>query len=195
MEGFNDSEAVYVATLIVALEELEDKDTHKIVETPIEQMKSFSDQMALGEFKRACRKYALELCDSRVNESTQIYLAILIYLISLATTFVDDLEDIDSSSTPPGNRIAYVVMFIWLIPTVLLSAFMGRFLSKRSCQRVVNRFQERFRGVNSYLNAHPWNGTIYSYRPQKQIFASSKNRRSQNGNSPQTDRAWWWLFS
>lgn len=148
--------------------------------------------MSEEAFAEAYQEAASELSDYRVNEAARTYLAILGYLVSISSAFID-AADASSTASRPGNRIAFAVMFSWLIPAVLSSASIGGFPSKRSCHRILTRLNASTPGLFShktrstllmglksseddYFASQPWAGAIYSYRPQKCLFdAGSKN--------------------
>lgn len=194
-----------IAMVLAAMEELDNSGRHinALTDSIQPYLRPNTDQ---DIFDEACKEAAGELADSKVDESLRTYLAILGYLFSLSGAFIDA---VDKDSEKPGNRIAFAMLFSWLIPAVLLSAATRRFCSSGSCQRIMERFQwslvmGRFQcslhhphrvcdsgsetirkprqpsfcdGVSSIIEVdlhatHPWAGAVYTYRPEKQIFAT-----------------------
>jgi hypothetical protein len=188
-----------VAAVLAAMEELADSGSD--VNGPNRAIQPYlHPHVDQDVFDDACRGAAAELADSKVDESLRTYLAILGYLFTVSGAFIDAA---DKTSEKPGNRIAFAMLFSWLIPAVMLSAATRRFCSSKSCQRIMERFQRSLthtpRGCGSetvcklrqasifspdYSSpedishaAHPWAGAIYMYRPEKQIFATGRGDR------------------
>lgn len=192
---FENLEAEDVGTLITAKEEVEDTSTDKSTERFVQNIELLlSMNKSSDSFARKLKKTAHQLCDACVYESSRTYLAISAYLVGLVMAFKDAL-DTGTNVKPPGNRIAYAMMFSWLIPAVLLSAAIGRFVSRRSSEQILRRFRPQFNPPQLPLirrssifgrcvtdddphEAQPWDGIIYSYRPQKRVFAVGKGGRS-----------------
>ena len=122
----------------------------------------------------------------------------LTYLVSLGNAFINAI-DVKSDINPPGNRVAYSMLFTWLLPAVHLSAAAGRFVSRDICAQTINRLyidsaqpaneveNLRFmqippdhpgRDMNLRIRSPtPQDGAIYTYRPQKRLFDPQVNRR------------------
>ena len=96
-----------------------------------------SRHMSEEELTESYQVAASELSDYRVNEAARTYLAILGYLVSISSAFMDAVDA--STTSRPGNRVAFAVLFSCLIPAVLLSATIGGFPSRRSCHRILSR--------------------------------------------------------
>lgn len=192
---FKNFDAEDVGVLITAKEEVEDTSTDKSTERfahNIDLLLSMNKSSL--SFAQKLQKTAHQLCDACVYESSRTYLAILTYLVGLVMAFKDALGT-GTNVKPPGNRIAYAMMFSWLIPAVLLSAAMGRFVSRRSSEQILRRFRPTFEPPqlpstrrssmfgrrikdDDPHEAQPWDGIIYSYRPQKRVFAAGEGGRS-----------------
>jgi hypothetical protein len=180
-----------VAAVVVAMEELNGSDHHVDVIQPYLQPHDRQDW-----FDDACKAAAAELADNQVDESVRTYLAILGYLFSVSWAFIDAA---DPRSEKPGNRIAFAMLFSWLIPAVMLSAVSRRFCSSGSSERIMERFQQALnhpvfacdperameaQHLDTYSSvrknhhaAHPWAGAIYTYLPKKQVFAAGRSDR------------------
>lgn len=149
-------------------------------------------------FDLACTEAADELADCRVDETPRSLLAILGYAFAIVTAFVDAATG--QSTTQPGGRIAFAMLYAWLIPAVLLSAVVGGFPSRRSCLRILLRFRDTLAmgdppGPNvltdarpsrrpgdqtsstTFYESQPWAGGIYSYRPNKWLFRGGQRDR------------------
>lgn len=82
------------------------------------------------------------LRDERVNDFKRVQIAILTYSLSLATGFFDATSP-RPDNDPPGHRLAYPLLFSWSAAMVVLSGTTGRFVTKRSCTRLIQHFQTR----------------------------------------------------
>lgn len=184
------------ATLIAAEDELDGDLTSEQAEQCAQALRGLQ-----GDHERldiACSEAASELADCRVDETPRALLAILGYVITIISGFVEAIGG--ESDSQPGNRIAAGMVFSWLVPAVLLSATAGGFPSRRSCLRIIQRFTSlslvpdhavlpvltRDRrsslaggkiSTETFHDAQPWAGAIYSYRPNKWIFAAGPRAR------------------
>lgn len=186
------------ATILATIEELHGASGHLE-----EQFQTFlsSAQAGYGTFDLACSDAASELADSRANEIPRALLAILGYVFTVIGAFVEAVGG--QSSSQPGGRIGFAMLFAWLIVAVLLSAIVGGFTSRRTCRRILDRFARNIAssaqsgstpyvyaetGVSSmvgrttvttdgFQDAQPWAGAIYTYRPNKSLFTGGARDR------------------
>jgi hypothetical protein len=179
-----------VAAVVAAMEELDGFDHHVDIIQPYLRPHDRQDW-----FDDACKEAAAELADNTVDESVRTYLAILGYLFTVSCVFIDAA---DPGSEKPGTRLAFCMLFSWLIPAVMLSAVTRRFCSSGSSGRIMERFQQALdhscacdpeRAMESpqvdtdpslRKNNHaapPWAGAIYTYLPDKQVFAAGSSDR------------------
>ncbi|KAF2429738.1 hypothetical protein EJ08DRAFT_650194 [Tothia fuscella] len=85
-----------------------------------------------------CREIANELSDSNSLQLPRTWLAILSYVVTVLSAFVEAIGGKPSSQ--PGGRIGTAMFMSWLLPIVLLSNTVGCFTSRRTCLRVMERF-------------------------------------------------------
>jgi hypothetical protein len=190
--NFRGENAINYATFLSAIEELMDTSTD--FSCAKRETREIFHQIPAESSRLVFNKAARALCDSRVHEATRTIISIVTYLVALGTAF---LAAVDTSSgvTPPGNRIAYAIMFSWLIPAVIFSAITGRFVSRRACaDRLVQTVNERnfsneidrpaLRRIAHLLDddqswkRHPWIGAMYIYRPEKRIASGGQDDHS-----------------
>ncbi|KAF1815668.1 hypothetical protein P152DRAFT_464462 [Eremomyces bilateralis CBS 781.70] len=140
-----------------------------------------------------------ELVDSRTNEVLRALLVIFNYLWSIIAAFVPSIGG--TSSSQPGGRIGTAMFLSFIINSVMLSNTLSGFSSRRTCLRILERYnrtvKERghrdqhlfskikartstwfFHGKNKkaqpddYIDAQPWNGAVYCFRPNKKLVPS-----------------------
>ncbi|KAF2187587.1 hypothetical protein K469DRAFT_748848 [Zopfia rhizophila CBS 207.26] len=76
---------------------------------------------------------AQSLRSATVDESIRTSLAMLTYLASVISAFYEAATDTSAGQTRPGNRVAFAMLFSWLIPAMLLSTVAKRFCETDSC--------------------------------------------------------------
>ncbi|KAK4446646.1 hypothetical protein QBC34DRAFT_469120 [Podospora aff. communis PSN243] len=138
---------------------------------------------------RALRTAGEDLRTTKVTIALPSVVTILVFIANIVNELVDSAsasQQKDGAATdkkPPGNRIAFAVLFSWMLPAVLLSAACHRYCEANSCWRAVERFLdsvERAPGdVGLPGNVFPasdrekapasaaYSGTVYSFRPEK----------------------------
>lgn len=134
--AYDTSEKV-LGTLVGAMEELikpgEDPDPVKALDRLLPEPKTRNPKLV---DLMDCT--ALKLADSRTNDILRTWLAILLYFYQVISTFVNALGGGESSV--PSGRIGTALFMTWIIPTILLSNYMGGFTSSRSCFRIMQQF-------------------------------------------------------
>jgi hypothetical protein len=85
-----------------------------------------------------CREIANELSDSNTLQLPRTWLAVLSYVVTVLSAFVQAIGGTPSSQ--PGGRIGTAMFLSWLIPFVLLSNTVGGFTSRCTCLRTMERF-------------------------------------------------------
>ncbi|KAG4430314.1 hypothetical protein IFR05_014204 [Cadophora sp. M221] len=141
-------------------------------------------------FPFALQEAASDIRAATVKEPTRTFLAIAIYLSTVTSAFIKASSD-NQALSRPGNRIAFAMLYSWLIPVILLSSFGNRFTTSDACIRAIRRFSRhldleetellpkqfssKIIGYGIYhtsdpQKAAPWAGAIYVFRPRKAIF-------------------------
>lgn len=179
-----------IATIFAAYEEIEGPEiTSEEYFSEIAERSGVNDAEKFVEWTRT----AIELADSRTDESLRTWLAIFLYIYQIIASFVPEIGG--GNTSPPGGRIGTAMFISWLVPAVLLSNAIGSFTSRRSCSSIMNRFADRtnnpfppllkrrfslFRGCiipgsgSDHFEALPWSGGIYTFRPWKTRFLTNK---------------------
>ena len=150
--------------------------------------------MDFNEWRRA----AVRLADSRTNELARTILAFLLYIFQLICNFVPDVGG--APNGPPGGRIATGVLISWLLPAILLSSIVGNLPSRRTAYSILadlaaSTNDDTFHVADQrsvflpsvpyiaqacsteYFGALGWSGAIYTYRPWKLRYATSRRHR------------------
>jgi len=193
-----ESSARALAALLSAFEEL----TGDMTSVYQELDAIINDQrqrLSPAELDHIMLEAAEELVDSRSNEVLRTTLVILNYLWAVLCGFVPDLGGPQSSI--PGGRIGTAMFLSWLVTVVMLSNTLSGFVSRRTCLRIMERYFRtlkgrsrdqhyfpnspllgaksgwRFKTTNvspsDFINAQPWNGSLYSYRPNKHLVRAN----------------------
>ncbi|KAF2475403.1 uncharacterized protein BDR25DRAFT_155634, partial [Lindgomyces ingoldianus] len=148
----------------------------------------------LPDFPFAVNEAAADIRNTTVKESARTYLAILIYLSTVATAFIKASSSTTQFASRPGNRVALAMLYCWLLPAILLSTSAARFTTSDACIRAIKRFTRHLRHpkftdtsllpaqfhshittmartTHSVQDASPWSGAIYVYRPCKPFIS------------------------
>ena len=169
--------ALDLATVYWALDTL-DSGSEK---TPIDRL---TPLLNLEKYAHAVEEAAADIRNTTVRETTRTNLAIIGYLCTLGSAFFNSATESIQCGTKPGNRIAFAMIFSWLLPAILLSTLAARFTTADACQRAIRRFIRHLKMPESSLQYHsdllalevdiskvqtaePWSGTIYVYRQRK----------------------------
>lgn len=193
-----DPDIIEIATVIVALEEIEDTIPPEVSHAPEEvgSTSSFDAKISLlcvtskddEAFRQKLNEIAYEISDERVHAMLPTAISILFYLITLGMSFVMAQEAIKKGEKPPGNRVGWAILFSFLVPIVLLSADIGRGVSKGALPSKLRRLidaggsemREKFAIAtinDNNRHAEPWTD-VGIYRSQKQVFCVDKDDRS-----------------
>ncbi|KAK4033594.1 hypothetical protein C8A01DRAFT_19491 [Parachaetomium inaequale] len=150
-------------------------------------------QLSKEDVDYILKETAEELVDSRSNEGLRTILVIVNYLWAVLGALVPEIGGTQSSQ--PGGRIGTAMFLSWLVTTVLLSNTISGFTSRRTCLRIMERYTRTMKGrrrdlhifprsprllaqarggtkMEDFIDAQPWNGSIYSYRPRKRLPSS-----------------------
>jgi hypothetical protein len=183
LEALELEQAINVATVIVALEEVADTNSKE----NREELRQQVVELRRGGLGRIAR-LAYELYDVRLYALFPTVIAILVYLVNLGMAFVMAVQATRKGEKPPGNRVGFAMIFSWLVPVLLLSAETGRYVSRRVCSRILrqcplvipylNRAEENQNGHKAAYHAQAWSGVVYTFRPQKRIFTVGNGDRS-----------------
>jgi hypothetical protein len=84
------------------------------------------------------RRIADELSDSTQNQMSRTWLAILGFVHTVVSAFIDAVGG--TTSSQPGGRIGIAMFFSWLLTLALLSNITPTFTSRRTCLRALERF-------------------------------------------------------
>ncbi|KAK4119129.1 hypothetical protein N657DRAFT_666837 [Parathielavia appendiculata] len=150
-------------------------------------------QLSKEDLDYILKETAEELVDSRSNEGLRTILVIVNYLWAVLAALVPEIGGTQSSQ--PGGRIGTAMFLSWLVTAVLLSNTLSGFTSRRTCLRIMERYTRTLKGkkrdmhffpysprilaqakrgkVDDFIDAQPWNGSVYSYRPRKRLTCSS----------------------
>lgn len=155
--------------------------------TPIEIL---TPLLQMKELPHAVVEAAADIRNNTVKEAARTYQAIVIYLCTVGSAFINSATNSTQCGTKPGNRIAFAMLFSWLLPAILLSTSAARFTTSDACQRAILRFTRHLNMpetsllptqyhskilthgtvTSSVQAAAPWSGAIYIYRQRKTIF-------------------------
>lgn len=153
------------------------------------------------------KETADELVDSRTNEIMRSALVIVNYLWTVIASLDPHIGGEQSSQ--PGGRIGTAMFLSWIMTAVLLSNTLSGFSSRRTCLRVMERYLRTIKGrkrdmhyfpnsphlvsqsrwimskkrpdrLGDYFDSQPWNGSVYSYRRDKDLVPS----KTKNDKSP-----------
>ncbi|KAK4096191.1 hypothetical protein N658DRAFT_519341 [Parathielavia hyrcaniae] len=156
-------------------------------------------QLTRDDLDYILKETAEELVDSRSNESLRTMLVIVNYLWAVLAALVPEIGGVQSSQ--PGGRIGTAMFLSWLVTAVLVSNTLSGFTSRRTCLRIMERYTRTVKGkkrdthffpysprilaqatttrrrdgkvhVDDFIDAQPWNGSVYSYRPRKRLTVS-----------------------
>ncbi|KAI9764052.1 MAG: hypothetical protein M1839_006048 [Geoglossum umbratile] len=171
------------ATILAAIEELVGTNEDGRNRNPDHYLPDIPD---IPDVKRVLvAETACELAESRTDEVLRTWFAVILYLFQLAAGFVAAIGG--GNSSPPGGRIGTAMLLTWLIPVVLLSNHVGGFTSRRTCLQILEPFAKDMdlrglldlvrgcRADENYFDSQSWSGSIYTYRPGKNIFSAGKH--------------------
>ncbi|KAK3900643.1 hypothetical protein C8A05DRAFT_35709 [Staphylotrichum tortipilum] len=143
------------------------------------------------ELEYVLKETGEELVDSRSNEGLRTVLVIVNYLWAVLAALVPEIGGVQSSQ--PGGRIGTAMYISWLVTAVLLSNTISGFTSRRTCLRIMERYARTLKGrrrdlhlfplsprmlrmskgrFEDFIDAQPWNGSVYNYRPRKRLLAT-----------------------
>jgi hypothetical protein len=147
----------------------------------------------LPDFAFAVTEAAADVRNTTVKEAARTYLAMIIYLSTVASAFIHASSSASQCASRPGNRIAFAMLYSWLVPAILLSTFGSRFTTNDACVRAIKRFtrhlklpetsllspgyHSRLMGLKSsrtvsVVRAAPYSGSIYVFRPAKRLVSA-----------------------
>jgi hypothetical protein len=155
--------------------------------TPIDVL---TPLLHLAELPYAVAEAAADIRNTTVKEAQRTFLAIVVYVGTVAGAFIKSATNASLCGTKPGNRIAFAMLFSWLLPAILLSTFAARFTTPDACVRAIRRFTKhlempedsllpqvygshalfRKSRTSSVHEAAPYSGAIYLYRQRKRLF-------------------------
>ncbi|KAJ3547298.1 hypothetical protein NM208_g1587 [Fusarium decemcellulare] len=201
-----DSEAMAraYAAILSAFEELTDDmpSVSKELETIINENGARLDKQ---DMEHIMLEAAEELVDSRSNEVLRTCLVIFNYLWSVLSALVPEIGGKQSSQ--PGGRIGTAMFLSFLVTVVMLSNTLSGFVSRRTCLRIMERYCRTLKGkkrdqhvfphspllasklglyttkpnpsIVDFIDAQPWTGSLYNYRPKKALLKASESDRSR----------------
>ena len=128
------------ATILAAIQELEGPGSNpqQTYNNIIEHSTIDGDDPTRPSLHFLCREIANELSDSNELLLSRTWLAVLSYVFTVLSAFVEAIGGTPSSQ--PGGRIGTAMFMSWLLPVVLLSNTVGCFTSRRTCLRTMERF-------------------------------------------------------
>lgn len=144
----------------------------------------FSSLMAIAksgeeEEKEACKRAAIELTVSRVNNTRRALFAILGYVAAITANIIRT----DFSEKTPihiSHTVALRELNFWLICAIILSAKVGGFPSEwKSVGVLVDLEAELHLQLFKMRPLEPWSGGNYTWRPEKntsKVSSSSDHR-------------------
>lgn len=95
--------------------------------------------------RTACLIAANELSDCRSSSLPKTIIGVVSYITSISSGFV--YLNIGEYTNRTGHSIAMSMLYSWLIPTVLLCALVGGYITKRSAEDVLERLHQRFKAI------------------------------------------------
>lgn len=181
-----------LAAVFAAFEELTG-DTGRVQQEFNSIMRDNGARLAREDLDYILKETAEELVDSRSNEGLRTILVVINYLWAVLAALVPEIGGVQSSQ--PGGRIGTAMFLAWLVTAVLLSNTLSGYTSRRTCLRIMERYTRTIKGrrrdlhtfgysprlssrakpsssipqFQDFISAQPWNGGVYSYRPQKRL--------------------------
>jgi hypothetical protein len=132
------------------------------------------------------RESAINIVDSRTHGTAQTCFSIVLYVVGIASAFIDALG---GSSGTSGGKLAPAMLLSWLLMVILVSNVVGQFNSSHNCLQIILRLKERILHLEhaggcsksqsprpdwiqylespnweEHLNSLPWSGGMYSFR-------------------------------
>lgn len=95
--------------------------------------------------RTACLRAASELSDCRSSGLAKTLMGVVTYITVISAAFVRIASGDHTNRT--GHTIAMSMLYSWLIPTVLLCALVGGFITKRSTEDVLGRLHQKFEAI------------------------------------------------
>ena len=149
--GYSDNEAKGLGTVLAMIEDIlgPSFDPVKVLEAltinrlPAQPPLSNHDQewlrgqSLIAVIREAVLNAAYEVVDGRTNDIWRTYGGLVFYSLSVIAAFVTVVGG--GNNSPPGGRIATALLLSWLIPAVLLSNFIGGYVSRRTTLRAMKR--------------------------------------------------------
>ena len=179
-----DVSASALAELAFALDNLQASSSPRLREV-LERLfgdEAFEDTGGAETLREALRVAGEDLRTTRVTTVLPTVVAIFFFVVNIINELVDSALSSDDTSKKPGNRIAFAMLFSWMLPAVLLSTACHRYCEANSCWRAIERFLSTVgrRLVDLGLDAGvfpedraqapasaPYSGMIHSFRPEK----------------------------
>ncbi|MCJ1269222.1 hypothetical protein MMC22_009111 [Lobaria immixta] len=131
------------------------------------------------EEKEACKRAAIELSVSRVNNTRRALFAILGYVTAITANIIR-ADFSDKIPLHISHTIALRELNFWLICAIILSAKVGGYPSEWKSVGVLVDLQAKLDPAPFRLGPlEPWNGGNYTWRPKKNMskLSSSSDRR------------------
>lgn len=131
------------------------------------------------EDQEECKRAAIELTVSRVNNTRRALFAILGYVAAITANIIR-ADFSDKIQLHISHTIALRMINFWLICAIILSAKVGGFPSEWKSVGVLVDLQAKLDPSPFRLKPlEPWNGGNYTWRPKKNMsmVSSSSDRR------------------
>lgn len=132
-----------------------------------------------AEDQHACKRAAIELTVSRVNNTRRALFAILGYVTAITANIIR-ANFAETITLHISHTIALREINFWLICAILLSAKVGGFPSEWKSVGVLVDLQAKLDPAPFRLRPlEPWTGGNYTWRPEKNMsrISSSSDRR------------------
>lgn len=120
--------------------------------------------------RTACLIAANELSDCRSSGLPKTLIGVVSYITAVSSGFIHVNSGEYTNRT--GHTIAMSMMFSWLVPTVLLCALVGGYVTKRSAEDVLERLHQRFQVIEEYAFFN--NGEIKETLPLLSRFCADE---------------------
>ncbi len=180
--GFNGEDVLWIYSTI--LYALDDFSFSANFESHLDMLMRVA-KSGTPEDKEACRKAAVELNVSRVNNTRRALFAILGYLAAITANILRAIFA-DSIQIHISHTVALRELNFWLLCAILLSAKVGGLPSEWNSLGVLMDLQARLDQCRFELKRlDPWTGGNYTWRPDKNV---SHTFSRKPGNSQAVSR-------